>query len=299
MKVLRLRAPAKINWTLEVLDKREDGYHTIRSIMQTIDLSDSFEFEPADELTLLVKGDRFLPDVPLQENFAYRAAERLHERTGVRAGAHITLTKGIPIAAGLGGGSSDAAAVLRGLRVLWELDISDEELTAIAAELGSDAPFFLRGGTALASGRGERIEPLPDALARRISIASPTPRVVIDKTASMYAALRPEHYTNGARTEALAARLRGGEPIRDKDLYNAFESVLPEVDPAAAELFARAAALGLGTPHLCGSGPAFFFLLAEGRAAGPALERLRDLGLRAVETTTLSSAEAAPREERL
>lgn len=257
-----VRAPAKINWTLEVLGKRPDGYHEIRSVMQTIDVNDTLVFESAPELTITVENGEGLADAPREQNLAFRAAELLRGRAGHGAGAHIRLTKGIPVAAGLGGGSSDAAATLRALRVLWELDVSDEELAEIGAHLGSDVPFFLSGGTALVSGRGEMIEPLPDAQAQ-VQIVPPPLRVVLDKTTRMYAALRPGHYTDGSRTERLANRIRRGEPVHDEDCFNVFEAVLSEVDPKAAAAFDAVRASGR-RPHLCGSGPAYFTFTEHG-----------------------------------
>jgi hypothetical protein len=113
----------------------------------------------------------------------------------------------------------------------------------------------------------------------------------------MYGQLRPEHYTDGSRTERLAERARRGEPLRDEDLFNVFEAVLPEVDPEAAELLERAATLGFGRPHLCGSGPALFFLLAPDQTAEPRLRALEGLGLHTIETRTLPAAEAVAFEE--
>jgi 4-diphosphocytidyl-2-C-methyl-D-erythritol kinase len=284
---LRLRAPAKINWTLEVLGKRPDGYHEVRTVLQTIALCDWITLLPARELSI-APGDG---GPPPDDNLAYRAAARLREAAGVRAGARIAIEKRVPLAAGLGGGSSDAAAVLRGLRALWALDVSDEELAAIAAGLGSDVPFFLRGGTALASGRGEVCAPLPDPAPQRLVIAWPDRPAPPDKTARMYAALPPGRYTDGAAAERLGERLRAGEHVRDEDLCNVFET-LDERDPLE-----RAGALGVGRPHLCGSGPAFFFLLAQDGPAAPLLEALTSMGLRAVETETLAAGEATAIED--
>lgn len=259
---LRVRAPAKINWTLEVLGKRPDGYHEVRTILQTIDLADIVMLAPAEEITLALEGDApSLAGLPPEENLAYRAAQLLRERAHCQRGAYIVIDKHIPVAAGLGGGSSDAAAVLRGLRQLWELNISDDELGSIAAELGSDVPFFLQAGTAVASGRGVALDPIPMTLDQHLVIVWPRSQLKEGKTARAYAALRPEHYTDGSRTERLAARLRAGEPIRDEDLFNVFEFVLPDIDPEAAKLFELSSSLGLGRPHLCGSGPAFFILV--------------------------------------
>jgi 4-diphosphocytidyl-2-C-methyl-D-erythritol kinase len=259
-------APAKINWTLEVLGKRPDGYHEVRTVLQTINVYDTITLTTADQTSLAVRSGtksfrKHASDIP-ETNLAYRAAILLRERSGCDRGAEILLHKNVPIAAGLGGGSSDAASVLTGLRELWELSVSDEKLSAMAADLGSDVPFFLRGGSALATGRGEVIDPLPDIAPQQFVLAWPKGRpAVSDKTARMYGALRPEHYTDGSATEAIARRLRTGESVRDEDCVNVFESVLSEVDPESAELFQHTANLGVGRPHLCGSGPSVFVLV--------------------------------------
>jgi 4-diphosphocytidyl-2-C-methyl-D-erythritol kinase len=215
---LELLAPAKINWTLEVLGKRPDGYHDVRTILQSIALSDSLAARPADGLSLELSGEAGpLAAEPPDRNLAYRAAARLQREAGRPLGARIDLRKDIPIAAGFGGGSSDAAAVLRGLRELWGMPVSDDELASIAADLGSDVPFFLLGGTVLAAGKGDKLASLPDVAPRRLVVAWPERGRQTDKTARMYAALRPEHFTDGSRSERLAARLRVGELIRDEE----------------------------------------------------------------------------------
>ena len=303
MTSLRLRAAAKVNWTLEVLGKRDDGYHEVRTVLQTIGWEDSLTLEAGDELKLTVLGaTRGLRSAPsnvrraaralAQENLALRAAKLLQERADYKGGASIRLRKNIPVAAGLGGGSSDAAASLRGLRRLWQLDVSDTELTAIASQLGSDVPFFLRGGAALASSRGEVLMSLPDVQPQRLLVCWREGARETDKTARMYAALRPEHYSAGERTEALAARVGTGEPIRDEDLCNVFEAVLPEVDPEGAAAFQGAAALGLGRPHLCGSGPALFFLIPPDESDLHLILALQRARFNAVGTATLLGLEA-------
>lgn len=260
---LRTNAHAKINWSLEVLGTRPDGYHEVRTVLQTIVLSDHLRLDSSEDISLSLRGVagelrrawRQAPDA----NLAYHAARLLQQRTGRTQGASIQLSKRIGVAAGLGGGSSDAAATLRCLRRLWRLRLADEDLKALAVELGSDVPFFLRGGCALASGRGEVLDALPSP-SQYVFLLTPTRRSIENKTARMYAALRPEHYSDGSRTKRLAKRLRNAQPLRERDIYNVFERVLPEVDREAAALFEEAASLGLGQPHLCGSGPAFFFL---------------------------------------
>ncbi len=150
---MKLLAPAKINWFLQVGEKRPDGYHDILSLMQFIDLFDEIELEPYEEL--IVETDL---DIPMKENIAYKAAIKLREKTGYKDGVKIRIKKNIPAGAGLGGGSSDAASTLMGLNKLWDLGLSTEELAGIGATIGSDIPFFLNGPSAIVRGRGDIIE---------------------------------------------------------------------------------------------------------------------------------------------
>jgi 4-diphosphocytidyl-2-C-methyl-D-erythritol kinase len=155
---MKILAPAKINLFLEVTGRRPDGYHTLASVMQTVSLYDEITIVPHPS-RLSLKCNR--PDLPVDErNLALKAALRLKEALGVEAGATITLKKNIPLGAGLGGGSSDAAAVLKGLLKLWKKRIPREKLVKIAAGLGADVPFFLQGGAAVARGIGEKLEPI-------------------------------------------------------------------------------------------------------------------------------------------
>jgi 4-diphosphocytidyl-2-C-methyl-D-erythritol kinase len=296
MTHVRTNAHAKINWTLEVLGQRDDGYHDIRTVLQTIVLSDNLRFDSASDLSLSVHGAagelrRAWRQAP-ETNLAYRAAQLLLQETGRPRGTSIQLNKRIAVAAGLGGGSSDAAATLRALSRLWQLKLSPAKIESLAAELGSDVPFFVHGGCALASGRGDKLKPLPSP-SQHIFLATPKRPGIETKTARMYAALRPEHYSNGARTTRLAKRLRDGQPLRERDLYNVFENVLSEVDPEAAALFEQAAGLGLGKPHLCGSGPAFFFLTSNDAEQVSAFrEQLSALPCESIASWTVSGAES-------
>ncbi|MBA4371856.1 MAG: 4-(cytidine 5'-diphospho)-2-C-methyl-D-erythritol kinase [Thermodesulfovibrio sp.] len=151
-----VKAPAKINWFLQVAGRRDDGYHDIISIMQSISLHDTLVFEEHGTLELASAMD-----LPARENLVYRAAELLQEAAGCSHGALITLQKSIPSAAGLGGGSSDAAAALIGLNRLWKLGLHDQELRTLGSKLGSDIPFFIGPPCALVAGRGEKVTPLP------------------------------------------------------------------------------------------------------------------------------------------
>jgi 4-diphosphocytidyl-2-C-methyl-D-erythritol kinase len=153
--MLSLKAPAKINWFLNVRCKRSDGYHEISSLMQCLTLGDSLTFEDADDID--VSAD--LP-IPREENLVYKAALLMRERCGIRKGVRITLKKEIPLAAGLGGGSSDAAYTMRGLNDFWGLTLTPAELADLGSGIGSDVPFFFHGPAALIEGRGERVTPV-------------------------------------------------------------------------------------------------------------------------------------------
>src|SRR5258706_4073077 len=158
---IKIKSYAKINWTLDVLFKREDGYHELRTIYQTVSLHDDLRLsEPNGAIEIICEDQR----VPCDEtNLAFKAALMLREATGSSKGARIEIEKRIPVAAGLGGGSSNAAATLLALIKLWQIEIEDGELIKLAASLGSDVPFFLIGGTALGAGRGEEVYPIEEA----------------------------------------------------------------------------------------------------------------------------------------
>ncbi len=152
---LHLKAPAKINWFLTVLRKRKDGYHDIETLMQCIGLYDGLLFSYSD--TIEVVSDF---DIPIEDNLIYKAAFLLKKHTSYRKGVKITLQKNIPVSAGLGGGSSDAAYTLSGLNKFWNLSLSKNELSKLGLEIGSDVPFFLNGPSAFVEGRGENVTPV-------------------------------------------------------------------------------------------------------------------------------------------
>lgn len=289
---LRLVAPAKVNWTLEVIRRRDDGYHEIRSVLQTLRLHDNVVLAPAKYIELRLDDARGSPR-PMEENMAYRAAEALREEAGdPELGALIELEKVVPASAGLGGGSSDAAAVLRGLNRLWGLDFDAERLRRIGGKLGSDVPFFLTGGTARAGGRGDEIAPLADVPPLAITIAVPNERLQ-QKTAQMYRRLRPEHFTSGEHTRRVVEKLAGGGAISDGDVFNAFEDVLFEAMPLAAVLREECRNDG-ACPHLAGSGPAFFFLSPLDAKTE---RRLRRAGVTLIATGTARRQESTAWEE--
>jgi 4-diphosphocytidyl-2-C-methyl-D-erythritol kinase len=168
---LQVRSYAKINWALEVLNRREDGYHELRTIYQTVSLHDTIRFAAAPGRVELTCDDSRVPQD--ESNLAVRAALKLRELAGTTKGARIQIRKRIPVAAGLGGGSSNAAVSLVALRELWGIGAADRELEDIAASLGSDVPFFLMGGTALGLGRGEAVQPMEELDCSRLLLVNP------------------------------------------------------------------------------------------------------------------------------
>jgi len=285
---MRLCAPAKINWTLEVMGRRDDGYHEVRSLIQTVEPCDTVELTPADRLKLQVEGAH----QPSEDDLVLRAAALLGRGGG--GGARIRLSKRVPVAAGLGGGSSDAAAALRGLNELWRLGYSDARLAEISAGIGSDVAFFVHGGIALAEGRGERVTPLPDLPPTWLVLLVP-PFRLSEKTRRMYAALTLADFTDGARTEALLRRLHRGLPIADADLYNAFQRAAYEVFQGLDAYRDALLAAGARRVHLAGSGPALFALGPDEGAARAVHDRLRPPGGQALVVRTLTAAEARVR----
>ena len=309
--VLQVNAYAKLNLTFEVLGRRDDGYHEVCTVMQTIDLADRLEFQPAPSLSL----ECDFSGLAGRDNLVWQAAEALARaasidtgacldyRGGVTAGARIRLVKAIPPAMGLGGGSSDAAATLMALNRLWGLDFPETRLAAIAAGLGSDVPFFLRGGTALAEGRGERITPLPPLPPLPVTLAIPGIELT-DKTRRMYSRLTPAHYSDAGVTRQLLRLLRGGE-FTDASaaagslaggLYNAFQPVADWEFPALAEMRRAVTAAGGPLLHLCGAGPALFAIAAseiEHRAVGETLQP-RGVGVYRIHTISPPPMDSQP-----
>lgn len=265
---LRLLAPAKINWTLEVLRRRPDGYHEIRSILQTIDLCDIVTLTEADDIELVLSGPESaaLAGEPAERNLAVRAARALQARISTTRGVRIEIEKHIPVAAGLGGGSSDAGALLRGCNVLWDARQDEANLIEIAGEVGSDPPFFIVCGTASVSGRGEIVRTLPDASRECLLLATPNGESPANKTASMYTALdAASDFSDGAKTQELGRIVEAdgfASWFEDDALFNAFDAVASRGESPASAAFSELRELGCA-PHLAGSGPSFVLLLDD------------------------------------
>jgi 4-diphosphocytidyl-2-C-methyl-D-erythritol kinase len=269
-----LKAPAKVNLTLEVLGPRGDGYHELASVFATVDLSDRVRVAPSRELDV-----RVAPAVgaPAGEDLASRAVRALADASARPALAHVRVRKRIPVAAGLGGGSSDAGAVLRGLAHVWRLDGVD--LVPAATKVGSDVPFFVSGAAyALVRGRGELVQALPEPDPLWIALVQLRERV---STAEVFAAHRAKP-SNGERSGTLARALRDRKAtttIVRECLHNDLLEAAERVAPAIADARRIASALGIDLA-MSGSGPSLFALGDDRPHAIRIARRLRRSGLR-------------------
>ena len=249
---LRVTAYAKINLTLEVLGRREDGYHEVKTILQTVDLADVLDVDHAP--TLKVQCN--VPHLNGSANLVWRAARELAATQAMSPQARIFIRKGIPESMGLGGGSSDAAAALLALNRLWGLGLSLDELAGLAAGLGADVPFFLRGGTALAEGRGEQASFLPPLPGWPVLLLCPS-ITLEDKTRRLYSRISPAHYSDGGITRRMLEILMSGRFVVDYG-YNVFEAVAFQEFPGLDREYRRLAEVSGSRPHLSGAGPALF-----------------------------------------
>ena len=288
---LRLRACAKVNLGLEVLGRRADGYHELRTLFQTIDLHDDVELRLRGR-DIAVRSDH--PGVPGDaSNLAARAAEALRRFAGVEQGVEITLRKRIPVGGGLGGGSSDAAVVLLGLDRMWRLGLGRAGLLPLARRLGADVPYFLYGGTALGLGRGDEVYPLERQLRAWVVVADPGRAVA---TAGVFArvATRLTPRENGRTIfRFVTSDLAGAAAVRG--LVNELEEAALEEAPDLREPVGRIReVLVAGGAHLAaltGSGSACFGVFADGVAARAASRRLRQQGLRSSLARTVTGSE--------
>jgi 4-diphosphocytidyl-2-C-methyl-D-erythritol kinase len=266
---LTVRSPAKVNLFLEVLGKRPDGYHDLATVMVAVSLFDTLEVK--EDLTKAITLDLIpTPEEPAGEdrpplsagpdNLVCRAADLLKRKTGYAGGARLRLHKRIPLAAGLAGGSSDAAATLLALNRLWQLGLSIEEMAVLGAELGSDVPFFLGGPAAWCTGRGEIVTPLRPARPLWLVLVCPPVGLA---TASVFKALtlgeRGQSWPRSA--EALRQAFESGdfEGIAGA-LFNRLQAVAERLCPAIADLNARLGALGPAGHLMSGSGSTLFAL---------------------------------------
>jgi 4-diphosphocytidyl-2-C-methyl-D-erythritol kinase len=268
------RAYAKINLSLEILGRRHDGYHDVLTILQTVDLHDTLTVEPAEEVVLTCDQPTLIND----DNLVLRAARLLQRTTGRTEGAAIHLEKGIPLAAGLGGGSSDAATTLVALSELWGLRMSEANLQNLAAVLGSDVPFFLVGGTVLASERGQTLQPLPDLPEHWVVLVRPALDIP-DKTRLMYSNITPREYSTGTVTRHMARMLQDSRRLEPGLIFNAFEWIAYQRFERIDEVRQHFVDAGADRVRLCGAGPSLYAIYPEEAPARGVYEQLRADGL--------------------
>jgi 4-diphosphocytidyl-2-C-methyl-D-erythritol kinase len=287
--VVEVLAPAKLNLFLEVLGKRPDGYHEIETLMVPVSLYDHLSFEGGTNARIAFLGQwanrgwgggsaNCHPIPQGADNLVVKAVELLRRRAGTDAGATIRLVKRIPMAAGLGGGSSDAAAALVAANAAWRLGYSARELMPLAAELGSDVPFFLAGGAAMCRGRGERVEPLgPRALSHFVIVQPPEGLA----TADVYRQCRPADSprTCGTLVEALR---RGDVRAAGRALHNALQPAAELLSPWIHRMKEDFGRLKLAGHQMSGSGTSYYGLCASAAQARRAGAQLRSLGWRNV-----------------
>lgn len=271
--MLRVRALAKINWTLDVIGKREDGYHELDMLLQSVALHDRLIIAPAARISLEMRG---WPWIRVDEkNLVLRAARALSEAAGGERGARMTLEKRIPVGAGMGGGSADAAAALVGLNALWKLGLSDAELERIGAALGADVPFCVRGGLQRARGIGERLHPLDAVRVCWLVVAQPCRGL---STKDVFGGLRVDRIDASSRPDndaAMSALQAGDLPALASAMGNALQPVATSLRPAIAECVERIGRTGALAVQMTGSGSAVFGVYASARAARAALDALR------------------------
>jgi len=297
MNAVHVRCPAKINLTLEILGRRSDGYHELRTVFQALSLYDELTVAPAEQDALTVTG---LPGAPADDsNLCLQALRLFRSRSDTAGPVAVMLHKCIPMQAGLGGGSSDAAGMLVALERLYprsrggrpapageaahptgpEGNVHD--VARLAAQLGSDVAFFLHGGAMLGSGRGELLEPVPSLCEGALVLALPP---VTMGTTEAYGLIGPEDYTDGSRTTRLVASLRAGSALPEvaAGMYNVFAAPVERHRPEIAALRQRLQALPAQAVLLCGSGAAVGAVFASAEGADEAAARLRADGLWAV-----------------
>ena len=273
-RAIRMLAPAKVNLTLEVVGRRADGYHELRSVFAIVGLSDRVRVAQARRLDVLVRPD---PGAAAGTELTARAVAALAAQLGRPAQVHVRVAKRIPVAAGLGGGSSDAGTLLRALAQLWR---SDTDIQVVAAQVGSDVPFFAAGAPfALVEGRGERVRALPEpATALWIVLVRVAARVA---TADVFRALRPDEWSDGSASGALAEAFIAGsaDPATVRahlrnDLADAAARACREIGEARLIAGAKGVTLALS-----GSGPSLFAIADDRAHAVRLARRLRAQGL--------------------
>jgi 4-diphosphocytidyl-2-C-methyl-D-erythritol kinase len=270
---IRVKSYAKINWMLDVLFKREDGFHELRTIYQTVSLHDTLTLSRTEDAIDIVCDDARVPCDAT--NLVYQAAARLREATGVNWGARIEIAKRIPVAAGMGGGSSNAAATLLGLEKLWQVKLDEQRRFDIAANLGSDVPLFLLGGTLLGIGRGEEVYPLEEVKCEHLLLVNPAIEV---KTGAAYASL--SRLTRDEAPRKIPFAFFAAKGIHELPLVarNDFEEVVLVTHPEIAEVKERLHSLGAKHSLMSGSGSTVFAVFDNLETSERAQTKMRASG---------------------
>lgn len=282
MKQVRLSSPSKVNLFLEVLGRRDDGYHEICSIVVLTELCDTIILERCTSGITILAADPRVPSGP--DNLCHRAAGLLLRHSGVRGGVNIRIEKRIPIAGGMGGGSSNAAATLWGLNLLYDLQWPREELIRLGAAVGSDVPLFFCRGAAFVRGRGERVEELDAFTPRWLVIANPGIEI---STASVYRRLKLPLTSEKIGVTMRALFESGHEESALSHCFNRLEDVVLEAYPTVAALKQRLSLLGASPVLVSGSGPTVFGVMREADVAKRAASSLVGSGILAVACRTL------------
>ncbi|MDR7426212.1 MAG: 4-(cytidine 5'-diphospho)-2-C-methyl-D-erythritol kinase [Armatimonadota bacterium] len=273
LKELHLNAYAKVNLALDVLGPREDGFHEIETVLHTVELHDTITLREQEDGITVRTDDPAVPDDA--RNLVVRAAQVLRETFQVSRGVDIEIKKGIPVGSGLGGGSSDAAITLLGLVQMWKLRLNGRGLLSLAATLGSDVPFFLEGGAAIARGRGERVTWLPPLPTTWVVLARPRVEV---STAWAYQVLDLSRVWRRPDVAALVAAMRREDVAAVGRLMgNVFEELLVQHHPVVGELKQLILAGEAYGAALSGTGPTVFGLMANEAAARKTADDLRAL----------------------
>ncbi|MBI1873517.1 MAG: 4-(cytidine 5'-diphospho)-2-C-methyl-D-erythritol kinase [Acidobacteria bacterium] len=290
-KRIVVRAHAKINLDLRILGRRADGYHELRTVLQTLELHDTLTLSSSDQAFELrseaegVPGDR--------TNLIWRAADALWSaagRPGEARGATVTLAKRIPVRSGLGGGSADAAAALMGLSRVWRLTMAPGRLSWVAAKLGADVPFFLCGGTALGLGRGDEVYPLAEMPRSHVALLVPTVGIATTEAYAWYDESRTGQTTNAE--PAVGSSPPFTRRLLDRArLQNDFTPAVEARHPIVKTLRERLAASGAFVAALSGSGSAVFGLFGSEARAKAAVRTCRDLRCTGLVTRTISRRE--------
>ena len=276
MEKIRINAMAKINLGLDVLRRRENGYHDVKMIMQTVNIYDTLGFVKKDEPGIVVKVDAM--ELPTDENnLIYKAAKLLYDKCEMEKGVEITLTKRIPIAAGMAGGSTDAAAALVGINRLFELGFSMDELKQMGVKIGADVPYCIEGGTALSEGIGEILTKLPDAPDCFVVVAKPEISV---STKYVYENLHANELKYHPDIDGMTEAIRQGDLDGVcKRMENVLETVTETKYPVISQIKQLLKDAGAENSLMSGSGPTVFAIFKEEETAKKALEKVRESGL--------------------